>query len=146
MNGRCVRCNGMYVRSHDEVACSACGFQVVVPVRAWDRSGDVIPADWIHAGLQLTSNGKMRRPHSNGQDRGDGCHLHAHCLTCPLPECIHDQTQARERHPLDHQSRAAIRQMLLGTTMSHELIACRVGCSRGLVTKVKREMDAEVPS
>ena len=22
--------------------------------------------------------------------RDDGCHVHPHCLTCPLPQCIYD--------------------------------------------------------
>jgi DNA-directed RNA polymerase subunit RPC12/RpoP len=149
MTGRCVRCGGRYVRSQDEVACINCGFQVVVPKRAIDRGGDTCPADISDE--YRAPRYRVRAPHTGTRalaDRSssaDGCFMHPHCLSCPLSRCIYEQTgDLVAGRALAEARKSAIRTMLRTGEMTHEAIAYRLGVSRSLVTKVKRDMGTAV--
>ena len=65
---------------------------------------------------------------------GDGCEIHNHCLTCPLPKCKYDYT---------YKSKGSIQKKFytvqyLNAGMTNSEIANITGLSRSIITKWRR--------
>ena len=60
-----------------------------------------------------------------------GCHIHPACLSCPLPECIHDSGVEGQRDREAERIRATQVQVLQGHQAGAEVveIAAKVGIS-----------------
>lgn len=66
--------------------------------------------------------------------RDDGCHVHPHCLTCPLPRCIYDEPglQRQWRQERDRQ----LLEMYRSGGIRVETLARRFGLSKRTVFRV----------
>ncbi|MGH2586759.1 MAG: helix-turn-helix domain-containing protein [Dehalococcoidia bacterium] len=66
--------------------------------------------------------------------RDDGCDIHPHCLTCPLPACRYEMPPGRARALAQA---AALAQLLeIGRTMDEA--AAELGVSRRTVYRLRR--------
>ena len=67
--------------------------------------------------------------------RDDGCYLHQHCLTCPLPQCIYDNPgwlQRQRRRGRDQQVLAAREREQLSVPQ----VAAKFGISERTVFRI----------
>ncbi len=69
--------------------------------------------------------------------RDNGCDLHPSCLDCPLPGCIHDDEDAKERRSRLELRNIAIRVAGRSGVPTREL-AAKFGLSRRAVQRVLR--------
>ena len=72
--------------------------------------------------------------------REDGCYLHDHCLTCPLPECIYDHVSGRGKRPRNIEREGRVLQMS-ATGLSNRLIAKTVGIDPHTVAEILRRAE-----
>lgn len=46
--------------------------------------------------MKAEAHGRQSTRKEKSLARADGCHLHDHCLTCPLPACIFEDKPSKE--------------------------------------------------
>lgn len=67
----------------------------------------------------------------------DGCHLHNHCLTCPLPRCFYDEpaylTKERARETAERNRKIAAAAESTGKTLTQ--LTEQFGVSRRTVSR-----------
>lgn len=66
--------------------------------------------------------------------RDDGCHVHSHCLTCPLPRCIYDGNTRQEIKGIKYHAMRELGAQGVG----RQEIARRFGVSRRTVDRAVR--------
>jgi len=64
----------------------------------------------------------------------DGCHVHPHCLTCPLPRCRYDAPGGLRALLNAHRDRQIVEMRRRGATV--DALALRFGVSRRTVFRV----------
>ncbi|MGD9893300.1 MAG: helix-turn-helix domain-containing protein [Dehalococcoidia bacterium] len=70
----------------------------------------------------------------NSTYQDDGCDLHDHCLTCPLPACRYEMPPGRARAL----AQAAALWRLLETGLTMDQAAVELGVSRRTVYRLRR--------